>query len=65
MGAIREKPALAVILLIIALVALALSLYFTTRPSQSPPPAPAVGSQAETPAAVSPADNTRSRTVPY
>jgi len=65
MGVIREKPVLAFVLLFVALVALVLSFYFTTRPSQSPPPAPAVGSQAETPAAVSPADNTRSRTVPY
>jgi len=65
MGAIREKPALAVILLIIALVALALSLYFTTRPSQPPIPAPAEPPQSGTAPTVPPTNNTGSQTVPY
>jgi hypothetical protein len=65
MGAIREKPALAVILLIIALVALALSLYFTTRPSAPPLSAPAEPPQAGTAPTVPPTNNTGSQTVPY
>jgi len=65
MGTIREKPALAVILLIVALGALALSLYFTTRPSQPPLPAPAEPPQAGTVPTLPASDNVGSQTVPY
>ncbi|MCS6918994.1 MAG: hypothetical protein NZM28_04425 [Fimbriimonadales bacterium] len=66
MGALRDKPALAVGLLIVALVALAFSLFWTFRQS-SPPPPPPSGSAPATPPAAPPTspDGTGSQTVPY
>lgn len=66
MGAFRDKPALAVGLLVVALVVLAFSLYWTLIRSNQPAVVPN-GSATQTPTPPPPPspDGTGGQTVPY